>query len=445
MDHPQDIRLFHADGILDAEGVCQAPGALLIEDSGDSLCVLASGSPGEVALHPAATGAVRVDCAGTILIPGLINAHTHLDLTHVGPQPYDPVRGRFGDWLAMILRERATTDEAIRDSVRLGIDRSLAGGVVAVGDIAGVWSTVPTQTLRESPMAGVSFIECFGVGAKQEDSADRIRGIVDEIESETQGVRVGVSPHAPYTVGLRLYQRMLDLAGSKRLPIATHLAESDPEREFIADGTGLFHDLLESMGLWDESILDEVGEGQTPIGHFFSELGTSVREALEAAPILLVHCNDISDADLELLTRAPVSVAYCPRGSVYFGAEHRFGPHRYAEMLECGINVALGTDSVVNLPESESGGAPTISTLDEIRFLHARDSSVPARMLLKMATTNAARALGLDPDRFTLAPGPIEGVVSVAVGAFSNADQMATALAGSAGDPALLTLRTPAP
>ncbi len=445
MDHPPDIRLFHADGVLDAEGVCKAPGSLLIEDSGDSLCVLASGSPAEVTLHPAATDAVRVDCAGTILIPGLINAHTHLDLTHVGPQPYDPVRGRFGDWLAMILRERATSDEAIRDSVRLGIDRSLAGGVVAVGDIAGVWSTVPTRTLRESPMGGVSYIECFGVGAKQEDSAERIRGIVDEIESEAQGVLVGVSPHAPYTVGLRLYQRMLEMAGSMGLPLATHLAESDPEREFIADGTGLFHDLLESMGLWDESIRDEVGDGKTPIGHFFSGLDESIRQASEAAPILLVHCNDVSDADLDLLAGSPVSVAYCPRGSVYFGAEHRFGPHRYAEMLERGINVALGTDSIVNLPMGESGGAPTISTLDEIRFLHARDSSIQPKLLLKMATTNAARALGLNPDRFTLAPGPIEGVVSVDVGEFSNAEQMPTALAESSGDPMLLTHQAPTP
>jgi cytosine/adenosine deaminase-related metal-dependent hydrolase len=442
MDRPRDIRFFHADGVLDAEGVCAAPGSLLVEITGDSPCVLAAGTPEDVAGRPESRVAQRIDLPGMALLPGLINAHTHLDLTHVGPREYDPVRDQFGDWLAMILRQRATTDGAIRDSVRLGIERSLAGGVVAVGDIAGVWSTVPLRTLRGSPMAGVSFIEAFGSGVRQEASAERIGAIVGGVALDDRGVRVGVSPHAPYTVGLRLYERMLEIAGSSGMPLATHLAESEPEHEFIAGGGGLFRDLLDSMGLWDESIREEVGRGATPISHFFTRLGEAVGSASQRSPILLVHCNDVNDRDLDTLAASPVSVAYCPRSSAYFGAERRFGPHRYAEMLGRGINVALGTDSIVNLPLRSDGRNPTISTLDEMRFLHERDGDsggcVPARLLLAMATTNAARALGMDPSRFTLAPGPIEGLISVEIGGGIGPDRLAEAVAQSSGDPALL-------
>jgi cytosine/adenosine deaminase-related metal-dependent hydrolase len=376
------------------------------------------------------------------LIPGLVNAHTPLNLTHIGPQEYDPVGEKFGDWLRMILRERATSDAAIRASVRFGIERSLAGGVVTVGDIAGVWSTVPTETMREAAMTGVSFIECFGIGARQEESFVRMMNILDSLERVDRGVRVGVSPHAPYTVGHELYKRLLAHGIQTDIPLATHLAESDPEHEFIASGGGLFRDLLESMGLWDESILVGVGPDQTPIDSFFAEHRHDLMRATSSAPVLLVHCNDVSDPELDLLAGAPVSIAYCPRSSAYFGAHHRFGAHRYAQMCDRGINVALGTDSIVNLPMDADGKTPMISTLDEIRFLYERDGDsggrVSPRSLLAMATTNAALALGLDMSRFTLAPGAVAGVVSAAIEDGVAAGGLAKALAHSTSAPKLL-------
>lgn len=439
MDQPPDIRLFRAKGVLDAVGVSCAPGALLIETVGGRSSVLAAGQPAEVESHPAAAAATVVERTDSILIPGLVNAHTHLDLTHIGPQPYDPVRGRFGDWLAMILRERATDEQAVRDSVRLGVERSLQGGVVAVGDIAGVWSIEPTRVLRGSPQIGTSYIEAFGIGPRQDAAAANLETILLGIEAEANGIRAGLTPHAPYTVGLDLYEQSLALSQRTGAPWTTHLAESEPEHEFIGSGGGLFKQLLESMGLWDASILDEIAVGKTPAAHFFDRLQEQVVAAAESAPILMVHCNDISDDDLETLAGAPVSVAYCPRSSTYFGAHHRFGPHRYAEMLDRGINVALGTDSIVNLPESAAGQAPAISTLDEIRFLHQRDGIVPAERLLQMATTNGARAIGVDPSLFTFSPGPVAGVLAVGVG--SAQGSLADAIAQSAGDPELLTLQ----
>jgi len=452
MDHTPDIRFFRAAGVLDAEGVCAAPGALLIETVGGRTRILAAGDPDEVARHPAAKEAETVDRPADVLIPGLINALAHLDLTHIGPKPFDPVRDEFGDWLAMILRSRATADDAIQESVRLGIERSLAGGVVAVGDIAGAWSTVPTVTLRDSPLSGVSYVECFGIGARQEEAADQIERILRATAPEAQGVRAGVTPHAPYTVGLRLYGRALGLAREGGAPFATHLAESAPEHRFIADGEGLFRDLLQQLNLWDDSILDEAGEGRSPIRHFFDTLADDVTAAAERAPIVVVHCNDVSDDDLELLAAAPVSVVYCPRSSAYFGVEHRFGAHRYAQLHERGVNVALGTDSIVNLPPDADGSPPAISTLDEIRFLRRRDGdsggSVPARTLLAMATTNGARALGLDPQGLTFSTGPIVGVLAIEIQGVTSAGTLAEAVAASVGPPTMLagpTTTSPSP
>ncbi|MCB9847678.1 MAG: amidohydrolase family protein [Phycisphaeraceae bacterium] len=442
MDQPRDIRLFQAAGVLDAEGVCEAPGAVLAEHAGDSLCILAAGSPGAVESHPLANQARRLDLGDVALIPGLVNTHTHLDLSHIGPQPYDPVRGRFGDWLAMILCERATTEEAVEDSVSLGVELSLQGGVVAVGDISGVWSTIPCETLRESPLIGVSYIEAFGIGARQEESARRIGRVLDGLVPDAGGVRAGISPHAPYTVGTGLYRAILKLARSTGSPVATHLAESDPERAFIGSGSGLFRELLSSMGLWDETILHEVGQGRTPISHFFSTVRDDVAAAAGRAPVLIVHCNDVSDEDLDTLAQAPVSVAYCPRSSSYFGAERRFGPHRYAEMLQRGINVVLGTDSVVNLPARCGGGAPAISTLDEIRFLYERDGDsggrVSPRRLLSMATTNAALALGMAPGLFTLSPGATRAILAVEIDGAPESAGLAEAVARSSGDPRMV-------
>ncbi len=312
----------------------------------------------------------------------------------------------------------------------------MQGGVVAVGDIAGVWSVEPTAVLRDSPLIGTSYIEAFGIGPRQHAAAETLESTLLGIETESGGIRAGLTPHAPYTVGLDLYEKSLALSQRTGAPWTTHLAESDPEHEFISAGGGLFKQLLESMNLWDASILDDIGSGKTPTAHFFDRLLADVEAASESAPVLMVHCNEISDDDLEILASVPVSVAYCPRSSSYFGAHHRFGPHRYAEMLERGINVALGTDSIVNLPETPSGQPPAISTLDEMRFLHQRDGALHARQLLAMATTNGARAIGLDPSLFTFAEGEIAGVLAVEKS--GDAANIADAVVRSEGDPELL-------
>ncbi len=412
--------LFLADGVADAAGLAETPGAVLAEVVGGRLRVMASGRPEAVQRHSGAAAARRVELVGNVLIPGLVNAHSHLDLTHAGPREYEVERG-FRGWLEMVLTVRLREEGAIRESVRDGIERSLRGGVVAVGDIAGIERLEPTEEVRASELVGDSFYEFFGVGERQNMTAERVRAALEGHAVEADGVRLGLTPHAPYTVGPRLYDFAQREGERRGMPVATHLAEGREERDFVARGDGLFRELLERLGVWDETAADDVGGGRTPIAHLEPHL---IRR-----PMLLAHVNDCSDDDMTRLAAARVSVAYCARCSDYFRRHEEFGPHRYREMLDAGINVCLGTDSVINLPREQ---ADRLSTLDDARFLFRRDGT-DARLLLAMATTHGARALGIEERRFTLGEGEIAGMVAVDVRGAAGRDPIERVMRASGG------------
>lgn len=335
-----------------------------------------------------------------MLMPALVNAHTHLDLTHIGPQPHEPGDG-FVRWVDMIRTNRAQTDEDIARCVQLGIERSLAGGVIAVGDIAGApggrLTESPARTLADSPLMGMSYLEFFGIGKSAPGIIKRIDAFLrDHAPSlmramEGSGVQFGLQPHATNTIDFAVYRWIAQAAMSRGIPVSTHLAETPEEREFIAHATGPQREMLERLGVWDDSILDAIGKGNHPIEHLEEVLGTT--------PMLVAHVNDATDHGIEILAQTRTSVAYCPRASAYFGAEIHFGAHRYRDMIDAGVNVCLGTDSIVNLDTPDR-----MSTLDDMRLLWDQGDHDPTR-LLTMGTRNGALALGIDPDRFSLKHG----------------------------------------
>lgn len=347
-----------------------------------------------------------LDRRGHILVPGLVNAHTHLDLTSLGPRPHDPARG-FVPWIDMIRRDRPATPKAIEASIRRGAELTLAGGVIAVGDILGAAGGQPCTdglaVLADSPLRGVGFVEFFGIGNR---AAEAIRAI-DAVAPRLAGLgsprlRAGLQPHAPNTVSIPVYRRCVDLARTHGFPLATHLAETPEERRFIAEAAGPQRDLLERLGVWDNAELDHVGRGRRPVAHLAG--------VVQGWPFLVAHVNDADDAAIETLAKAGTSVAYCPRASEYFGAPGVFGPHRYREMLDAGVNVCLGTDSIVNLDTHDR-----ISVLDDARFLFHRDRVAP-RTLIAMMTTRGAAALGMNPDAFRFTPGgELAGLVAVPI------------------------------
>lgn len=352
-----------------------------------------------------------------VIIPSLVNAHAHLDLTHIGPVP---PADDFIAWVDMVRERRSFVPEAIAASVGEGIDRLHAGGVAIVGDIAGVMRLEPWQVLRSDPrVMGVSYIEFFGQGHGQAASIERMRAIVHEAQHEIDRdrrrgadgrgstapsasasaspdgdaiddmpVQLGLQPHAPYSAGREVYQAAVDLAAAGRgLRLSTHLAETLDELQFVDSATGRFRDLIVRLGKWDDSI---VGSGRHPVEHLEAVLG--------AAPWLVAHVNYASPPQIERLARWGTSVAYCPRASAYFGHVE----HPYRAMLQAGVNVCLGTDSMLCL---DTPGR--ISVLDDMALLARRDGA-PIETLLAMATVNSARGLGVDPRLVTLEPGTLK-------------------------------------
>ncbi|MCA9279469.1 MAG: amidohydrolase family protein [Phycisphaeraceae bacterium] len=389
--------------------------------------------PDEVCAHPAAIHATRVELPDSVLLPGLVNAHTHLDLTHIGPQLHDPAKG-FVPWVDMIRANRLTDDAMIEASVQRGIELSRAGGTVAIGDISGAMpkriSIAPYRQLSASGMRGVSFIEFFGIGTYEtsfasmftEHVAELLIGagqpVVQEFEHEpipspTSRVKLGLQPHAPNTVDIRQYQWTMVRACLLGWPVSTHLAESVEEREFVARATGPQRELLERFGIWDEDIAGRIGHGLSPVQHLAPVLELASQAS---TPMLLAHVNNANDEDIQILADSNVAVAYCPRASDYFGAHLHFGPHRYRDMLNAGIPVALGTDSIVNLPDTANDATRDgMSIFDEMRLLHSRDNADPL-MLLQMATVHGARALGLDPSLFIIRnEAQVAGIIAVRV------------------------------
>ncbi len=409
---------------IDAEGLADpsaAPGggrSLLLRFTPDSAFVLASGGPDQIDAHPDANLAERIRLPG-VLIPGLVNAHTHLDLSHIGPLPHDPALG-FGPWLAMVKKNRATSAEKVRASVVLGARLSLAGGVIAVGDIAGAGRAEPLEALRGSPLSGVCYLECFGHGARIPSAVARARTALAAHASRGSRVAIGLSPHAPYSAGRGLYEGL----AATGAPMCTHLAESREEREFIATRgrSGQLHDLLVGLGVWDDSISESIA-GRSGVAH--------IADLLATTPMLLAHVNDVDDADIAALARAGAHVVWCPRGHRYFGRPESVGPHRWRDMLAAGVNVSLGTDSIINLPPQD---ASRLSPLDDARLLF-RDEAADPGALLRMITANPARALGLDPRAFDLAPGPLAGLGVVEAEGSGDA---ARAVMASSAPPRLL-------
>jgi cytosine/adenosine deaminase-related metal-dependent hydrolase len=380
--------------LADGRGACFAPGVLVLRGR----TVVAAGSPESVGVPG---GSVTwVDASGSAVIPALVNAHTHLDLTLV---PRIPEPKQFFQWLGGVRSARLLmTADDVRQSVIAGVQRLDAGGVAAVGDIAGTHALQASlAACAATGLDGCVFEEVFGMGPRVPACLAALEAVIPAADAGHAGrIRRGIQPHAPYSCDRRVFEA----AFRSGLPVSTHLAESVDERRFLADGSGPFRDLLESFGLWDGTFS---AGARHPIDWMAERLrAASVGPAGRQTRVLCAHLNDIDDQALALLETLPIDVAYCPRASEFFG----HAGHRYRAMRAAGVNVCLGTDSALNLDTPDR-----ISTVDDLRLLMRRDQ-LPLSDALEMATVAGARALGLDPLRWDFSLGPVAGVIAISLG-----------------------------
>jgi cytosine/adenosine deaminase-related metal-dependent hydrolase len=319
------------------------------------------------------SGAEVRDLGNVVILPGLVNAHTHLELSDC--QRGSPPTEGFSSWLVgMLQRTRISPEEmeaAVNRAVQIGVEQSLRFGVTAVGDISRQCS-LTRQLLRESPLRIVSYGEVQAMAQRRGLLEERLAIAADE-SLATSRLTIGITPHAPYSVEPLGYRRCLETAKSRGLPLATHLGETLEEADFLATHSGPLRDLWNQWLTWDDSVPKFTGG---PI-RFARELG------LLDFPTLLAHVNYCDDTEMEFLARGKASVVYCPRTHHFFS--HR--PHRWREMLQRGINVAVGTDSCASSPD--------LNLVDDLRLLHQLSPDEPASLLWEMATIRAAKAIGV--------------------------------------------------
>jgi cytosine/adenosine deaminase-related metal-dependent hydrolase len=329
--------------------------------------------------HPAAI--VR-DLGEVVLLPGLVNAHAHLELsTHVRGGP----PASFVDWLTDLMGRLVDPTEA----VKLGVAQSLRFGVTSIGDISRQCA-VTRPLLAGGPLRIVSYGEVQAMAQRRGLLEERF-AVASDTTNESERLRVGVTPHAPYSIEPAGYARCLDFAIRANRPIATHLAETPAEANFLGDQSGPFRELWDVLNAWDEQVPRFLGG---PI-RYAKSLG------LLDYPTLLAHVNYCDDEEMSILAHGKASVVYCPRTHAYFGHP----PHRWRTMLDRGINVAVGTDSCASSPD--------LNLLDDLRLLRKIAPEMPAEDIFALATLRAARAIGMEDSIGSLTPGKYADVVAI--------------------------------
>ncbi len=379
--------IYRCGALRDAAGTCLRPGTLAVCND-KIVSVTPLPHPPEGGRDEGDAKVTVVDLPGVLVMPAMVNAHTHLDITSIGPEPYG---GDFLEWVARIVAWRQQHPDQAAKGVDLGVEMSKSSGVGWVGDIAG--SMDSALAFLASGAAGVSFIECFGLGERQAAAIDAMHAWLRDLSeraSESRG-KVGIQPHAPYSAGEAVYEAATTAARQAHLPLCTHLAETPEELQFVRDAAGPLADRLKEWGKWDDTI-------QAWHVHPVDWL----RPQLERHPWLLAHCNYMDDQHIRVLAECHSSVAYCPVASDYF--RHRPDGHRYLQMLDAGVNVCLGTDSILCQPADQQ---QPLGILPQMRHLYRRDGGgdALASTLLEMATVNGLKALGLDPMLATFQDG----------------------------------------
>ena len=330
------------------------------------------------------------DYGDAVIFPGFVNAHTHLELTNCAGLV--PPTSDFTDWLRRLVAltaDQRGTREAVEAAVRAGIEQSISSGVTLIGDITRhpAWTR---PVLAESSMRCVSFGEVIAIGTVRERLAERLDAAL-ATDGEFDPVRLGVSPHAPYTVEPDGLRACADRAAAVGAPLAIHLAETDEEAVFTHSRSGPFAEHLKALGVWDEAI---------PTSRC-GPIELARRAGLLNPRTVIAHANYVSDADIDCIAKSGASVAYCPRTHDAFGHP----PHRFRDMLAAGINVCIGTDSLAS--------NPSLSILDELRFLRRRHPDLDPHALIELGTLRGARALGFQTETGSLTPGKLADLTVV--------------------------------
>jgi cytosine/adenosine deaminase-related metal-dependent hydrolase len=358
------VTVLAADWVLPVEGPPLAQGAVAYEDG-----VITAVAPA------AEVGPADRTFAGAAILPGFVNAHSHVE--------YAVYAGfgdglDFGPWLDIhIARKSVLGADDMLAIARLGVAQCLGSGITTIGDAS--FSGAAAEACSELGLRAIVYLEVFGV--RPDRLADRFLPNRRRIERALGDlVMLGVSPHAPYTVSPELYAACAGLG----LPIATHLAESRAEDEWLRFGTGPWERYADRL--------------PPPLGT--TGIRMLAERGLLGSNVVAAHCVKVDGEEIELLAGNDVAVAHCPRSNAFLGC----GTAPLRRLLDAGLRVGLGTDGVSSTPSHDMFDELRTAVV-AARAREERADALGAREALALATLGSARALGLDGQVGSLTPG----------------------------------------
>lgn len=346
--------------------------------------IVAAGSFDEI--RAAHAGEVT-DLGGQVLMPGLVNAHCHLDYTMMR-RAINPQRS-FTEWILRINSlKRSLDNNDYRAAIAKGFAELKQWGTTTVANIESFPELLPA--MQPPPIRTWWFFEMIDVRHRHagEETMAGTLAFFDQRPDWLGGF--GLSPHAPYTASGSLYALTSDAAEKMTMPVMTHVAESREEWEMFRHGRGELFDFMKKLGRW---MFDNQVQ-RTPFAHVAAH-------ARLGPHWLLAHMNELDESDFALLAAMPQppSVVHCPGSHRYF----RHSPFPLTKLRGIGVNVCLGTDSLAS--------TLTLSMFDEMRILSRQEPQLDPAEILKMATLNGAKALGIEAGK--IAPGALADLIAL--------------------------------
>jgi len=343
------------------------------------------------ARYPGGNGR-EIDLGNVAVMPGLVNAHTHLELSYLRDQVAPS--SQFVNWIRQVIAARRQRPDAASPEILAAVDRAIdeavQAGTALIGDISN--TLVTFAPLTRSPLAAVVFYELIQFAGADARAFVEARCRQLDALAPTGTVRRSLAAHAPYSVSPLVFRAIREAVDRDPFnSCSVHVSESVEEVEFIRGGGGPWRQLLEELGAWDPAW---VPPGGTPV-QFLHESG------FLDARVLAVHAVHLTAEDLQRLAARGATVVTCPRSNGHTGA----GAPPIDEFYHAGLHVAVGTDSLASCPD--------LNVFAELATMRALAPTVPAARLLASATREGARALGFDAEYGTIEPGKCARLLAI--------------------------------
>jgi len=354
-----------------------------------------------------ATGSEVIDLGETILMPGLINAHCHLDYTDMAGLM--PPQKSFTDWIQLMLATKAGWNYSdYAESWIHGEHMLRKSGTTTVADFEAVPELLP-DVWSSTPLRVISLMEMTGVKSRREPRAI-LQDNVEHILTLPGGrCRPGLAPHAPYSTPPELLRLAAEMARHRHWPLSIHVAESVQEFEMFTAGDGVMFDWLRR----NHRDMSDCG-ACSPLQHLdrFGVLNDNC---------LAVHVNYLAEGDAKLLAKRKTSVAHCPRSHAYFGHEE----FPFPTLARAKVNICLGTDSLATVYKKPRQTVE-LNMFEEMQAFAAKHPRVSAEKILRMATVNGARALGMEGVAAEICKNALADIIAIPFrGNFDHATEAA--------------------